>query len=283
MGRTTNSLRARIAETLSGATVDIGPREADWIAEEAADVDAALAMAHRRAAGEPLQYILGTAHFRELRLVVQPDVLIPRPETEVLVERALARLPEGGTVVDIGTGCGAIGLAISYERPDATVLATDVSEPALACARHNAEIIGVDVEFHAGDLFAAIPSDLRGRLDLVVSNPPYVADSDRHFLSPEIVEHEPHVALFAGADGLDVTRRLVADARGWLKPGGWVVFEISEFSGPQVKELLTSWGYADVAIHPDLGGRDRMAEGRLRRPSNERPGPEGNRTRSGRR
>lgn len=262
MGRTTDPLTARVAEVLAGATVDIGPREATWIAEEAADEKAALAMAQRRAAGEPLQYILGTAHFRELRLVVQPDVLIPRPETEVLVERALARLPADGLVVDIGTGCGAIGLAIAYERPDATVLATDVSEPALGCARLNAEIIGVDVEFRAGDLFAAVPDDLRGRFDLVVANPPYVADSDREFLSPEIVEHEPHVALFAGVDGLDVTRRLVADARGWLKSGGWLVFEISEFSGERVKELLTSWGYSDVAVHPDLGGRDRMVEGR---------------------
>ncbi len=242
--------------------MEIGPREAQWIVEEAADEAAAIAMAGRRAAGEPLQYILGSAHFRDLRLVVQPDVLIPRPETEILVERALARLPRGGVVVDIGTGCGAIGLSLAHERPDATVFATDVSQPAVACARRNAEIIGVDVEFHIGDLFAALPDALRGTLDLVVSNPPYVADSDREFLSPEIVEHEPHVALFAGADGLDVTRRLVADARGWVKPGGWLVFEISEFSGDRVTELLTSWGYADVAIHPDLGGRDRMAEGR---------------------
>lgn len=219
-------------------------------------------MAERRATGEPLQYILGSAHFRDLRLVVQPDVLIPRPETEILVERALSRLPQGGMVVDIGTGCGAIGLSIAHERPDATVLATDVSEPAVACARQNAEIVGVDVEFHTGDLFAALPDALRGTLDLVVSNPPYVADSDRAFLSPDIVEHEPHVALFAGADGLDVTRRLVADARGWLKPGGWLLFEIAESSGNRVKELLGGWGYAEVAIHPDLGGRDRMAEGK---------------------
>ncbi len=261
MDRTANSRRASVAEVLAGATVDIGPREADWIAEEAADDEAAIAMARRRAAGEPLQYILGSAHFRELRLVVRPDVLIPRPETEVLVERALSHLPKGGIAVDIGTGCGAIGLSIAYERPDATVLATDVSEPAVACARQNAEIIGADVEFHVGDLFAALPAALRGTLDLVVSNPPYVADSDRDFLSPGIVEHEPHVALFAGVDGLDVTRRLVADARGWLKPGGWLVFEISEFSGDRVKDLLTSWGYGNVAIHPDLGGRDRMAEG----------------------
>ncbi|MDQ3963764.1 MAG: peptide chain release factor N(5)-glutamine methyltransferase [Actinomycetota bacterium] len=260
--RTANSRRARVAEILAGATVDIGPREADWIVEEAADDEAALAMARRRAAGEPLQYILGSAHFRDLRLVVQPDVLIPRPETEVLVERALAHLPQNGIAADIGTGCGAIGLSIAHERPDATVLATDLSEPAVACARQNAAIIGVDVEFYIGDLFAALPHGWRGTLDLVVSNPPYVADSDRAFLSPDIVQHEPHVALFAGVDGLDVTRRLVADARGWLKPGGWLVFEISEFSGDRVKELLTSWGYADVDVHPDLGGRDRMAEGR---------------------
>ena len=219
-------------------------------------------MAERRAAGEPLQYILGSAHFRDLRLVIQPDVLIPRPETEVLVERALNRVPPDGLVVDIGTGCGAIGLSIAHERPDVKVLATDLSEPAVACARRNAEIIGVDVEFHVGDLFAPVPDELRGTFDLVVANPPYVADSDREFLSPEIVEHEPHVALFAGADGLDITRRLIADARGWLKDGGWLVFEISEFSGDRVKELLTGWGYAEVAIHPDLGGRDRMAEGR---------------------
>lgn len=230
-------------------------------------------MAERRAAGEPLQYILGSAHFRGLRLVVQPDVLIPRPETELLVERALTRLPKDGVVVDIGTGCGAIALSIAYERPDVKVLATEVSEPALACARLNAGIIGLDVDFHMGDLFAALPDELRGKLDLVVANPPYVADSDRHLLTPDIIEHEPHVALFAGADGLDVTRRLVADARGWLKPGGWLVFEISEFSGPPVRELLTSWGYADAAIHPDLGGRDRMAEGR-RNPRGVEPLPE---------
>lgn len=214
MGRTVNSLVERLEDILRNARVDISPREARWIAEEAGDDDAAVAMAKRRAAGEPLQYILGSAHFRKLRLVVQPDVLIPRPETEMLVEEALAHLPESGVVVDIGTGCGAIGLSIAYERPDVTVLATDLSEPAVACARRNAEIIGVDVNFYSGDLFAPLPDELRGRLDMVVANPPYVADSDRHLLSPDVVEHEPHVALFAGPDGLDVTRRLVADSRG---------------------------------------------------------------------
>lgn len=247
-------------EVLDGAIVDVGPREAKWLIEAAGDPDQALEMAHRRAAGEPLQYITGEAYFRRLKLAVGTGVLIPRPETELVAERAMARLLQGGTLVDIGTGSGAIALSVKDERPDATVYATENSPDALAWARRNVAGLGLDVALVEGDLFDGLSDDLRGRLDVVVANLPYVATGDAKSLPADVAEHEPHDALFAGPDGLSALRRIADDARTWLKPGGWLVLEIGETHGEMVRDLLEAETYEDVTIGVDLARWPRIAE-----------------------
>lgn len=247
--------------------MEIGPREADWLVEAARarspdDFGAlAEALARRRAAGEPLQYVLGRAAFRHLDLEVGPGVMIPRPETEMLVERALEVLPQGGTAIDVGTGSGAIALSIKHERPDATVVATDDSIPALRYARLNRQRLGIDVTLLHGEMFRPLSRDLRGRVDVAVSNPPYVAESDRSSLPSDVEGHEPHHALFAGADGLAVLTRLVVEARPWLRAGGWLVCEIGEGQSHVVAGLLVRHGYEGVGVRPDLAGRDRIVVG----------------------
>lgn len=217
------------------------------------------AMVERRRAGEPLQYVLGSWGFRSLDLLVDRRVLIPRPETEWVVEQALRRLPADRAVdvADLGTGSGAIALSIAVERPLARVVATDASADAIAVARANLAGIGraaTRVSLHEGDWFAAVPGALRGRLDLVVSNPPYVAANDD--LPPEVADWEPMPALVPGPTGLEALRTIVGEARGWLRPGGWLVCEIGERQGRDVLGL--AGGYAEAAVLPDLTGRDRM-------------------------
>lgn len=221
------------------------------------------ALATRRAAGVPLQYLTGVAGFRHIELKVGPGVLVPRPETEVVTERALALLPQRGTCVDVGTGSGAIALSVAHERPDATVLATEAAADALRWARLNRDELGLPVEIAAGDLFDGLPEDLRGKVDVIVSNPPYIGTGERAQLPVEVVEHEPHEALFAGERGLSVIERLVDESRAWLSREGWLVFEIAPHHHEGVRELLEGYGYGDVRIGPDLAGRDRVAEGRL--------------------
>jgi release factor glutamine methyltransferase len=221
------------------------------------------ALATRRAAGVPLQYLTGVAGFRHIEIKVGPGVLVPRPETEIVTGRALTHLPEGGTCVDVGTGSGAIALSVAHERPDATVLATEAAPDALRWARLNRKELGLPVEIVAGDLFDGLPEDLRGRVDVIVSNPPYVGTGERALLPVEVVDHEPHEALFAGERGLSVIERLVDESGAWLSPRGWLVFEIAPHHHESVRELLQNRGYRDVRISPDLTGRDRVAEGRL--------------------
>jgi release factor glutamine methyltransferase len=151
---------------------------------------------------------------------------------------------------------------VSYERPDATVLATDISPEALVWAHRNRDYLGLDVEFICCDLFSGMPAQLVGNVDVVVSNPPYVAEAERHTLPSEVVDYEPGVALFAGPDGIQVINRVVTEARRWLRSDGWLVLEIGETQGERVTALLADLGYEDVAISPDLTGRDRIAEGR---------------------
>jgi release factor glutamine methyltransferase len=220
------------------------------------------ALARRRAAGEPLQYVTGVAGFRYLELGVGPGVFIPRPETELVAERAMERLPSGGVAVDLGTGSGAIALAIATERPDSRVFATEASPDALAYARANRARVGADVTLAAGDLFDALPASLRERVDVVVSNPPYVPVAESSLLPRDVVDHEPHVALFADGGGLDIVRRIAAGARAWLRPGGWVVLEIGDRQGDAVTELLRALDYSDVAVSRDLTDRERIAEAR---------------------
>lgn len=220
------------------------------------------ALVLRRIAGEPLQYLTGIAGFRRLDIAVGPGVFVPRPETEVLVEHALARLPEGGTLVDLGTGSGAIALAIADERSDARVVATEASADALRWAAVNKERLSSRVEFLEGDLFAPLPDEFRGKIDVVVSNPPYIADDERSALPSDVLDHEPHIALFSGTDGTSIIERIVEDAPTWLRRGGWLMIEISPHLQTVVPRLLRSAGFEGTDIHLDLADRPRVVEGR---------------------
>lgn len=211
----------------------------------------------RRSAGrEPVAYITGRRGFRHLDLAVDARVLVPRPETELLVEIGVERLAQGARIVDVGTGSGAIALALAHERPDLEVLATDVSSDALDVARANAARLGLDhgVRFYEGDLLAGA-----GQVDAVLSNPPYVAERERATLAPEITRHEPPGALFAGADGLAVIRRLVpaaADAGARL-----LAIELGEGQAVAVTQLMSEAGFGAVHARRDLAGIDRVVVG----------------------
>lgn len=212
----------------------------------------------QRCHGVPLQYLTGEQQFFDLVLGVAPGVFVPRPETETLVERAREVLPEGPTVaVDVGTGTGAIALALKRFHPQARVLATDLSEEAVAVARANASRHGLDVEVLTGDLLTPIPEDLRGRISLVVSNPPYVTREEYESL-PDEVRAEPYEALVGGTD---VHRRLAQEAPSWLQPGGWLVMEIGVSQAEYVVAMLTQ-GFEAVEVFPDLAGRDRVVRAR---------------------
>jgi release factor glutamine methyltransferase len=219
-------------------------------------------LVRRRGTREPLAYIVGEWGFRRLTLTVDRRALIPRPETEVVVERCLALLEglERQRVLDVGTGTGAIALAIADERPDAAVTAIDVSEDALALAGENAERTGLAnrVRLLLHDLDAGLPD---GPYDLVVSNPPYVAPEEIGSLQPEVREWEPHEALV----GKGATEAVVTGATAVLVPGGALVLEVAEGTAERVAALLSGAGFADVSCTPDLAGRDRVVEGRWAR------------------
>lgn len=281
-------------ETAGVAEPDVNAR---WIAAQASGCDAAQialapqtpmtvrmvahadAMAARRIAGEPLQYVLGSWGFRRLDLAVDRRALIPRPETEAvagiavdwLIETVRSRRLAEVTVADLGTGCGAIALSIAQEVPQARVYATDSSADALALAAANLAGVGhaaSRVSLHQGSWFEALggvhaPSDvdcsaipLRGQLHAVVSNPPYVSDGET--LAAEIDEWEPHQALYAGPDGLRAVREIVREARSWLAPGGLLVVEIASDQGSAVAALAEARGYERVRIERDLGGLERV-------------------------
>lgn len=217
----------------------------------------------RRMAGEPVAYLLGRRGFWTLDLAVTPETLIPRPETELLVEQALERLPSDRPmrVADLGTGSGAIALAIAAERPLARVVATDRSGGALDVAVANARAHGLDgrVAFRQGDWFAPLAGE---RFDLVASNPPYIADGDPH-LGQGDLRHEPPGALASGPDGLDAIRSLIGDGPAHLLPGGWLLLEHGHDQGPAVRALLEAGGFVEVATVRDLEHRDRVSLGRL--------------------
>ena len=222
-----------------------------------------LALVERRAQGEPVAYLTGTQGFWSLELAVTPATLIPRPETERLVELALERLPAGVAVhvADLGTGSGAIALAIARERPQAQVIASDASAAALEVARANAERNRVrNVQFRQGDWLAPLAGE---RFDLIASNPPYIADGDPHLCAGDL-RFEPPTALSSGADGLDAIRVIVRDARAMLQPGGWLLLEHGWDQGDAVRALLQGGGYGDVATEQDLEARDRISLGRMR-------------------
>ena len=213
----------------------------------------------RREQREPLAYILGEWGFRRLTLKTDRRALIPRPETEVVVERALEHIRglDEPHVLDVGTGTGAIALAIADEVPDARVTAIDVSADALALARENLELTGINgrVRLVEHDLTFGLGN---ADFDLVVSNPPYVEPDELPTLQPEVRDWEPHVALVAAG----ATAKLAAASRDALRPGGWLVLETAAYSGERVERLLRDLGFQEVTITPDLAGRDRVAEAR---------------------
>jgi release factor glutamine methyltransferase len=233
-------------------------------AEDVADAEGTRrfdALVRRRAAGEPIAYITGTRDFWSLTLEVTPATLIPRPETELLVELALDRLPAGGSVVDLGTGSGAIALAIAKERPDATVVAVDVSAAALDVALRNARRLGLErVEFVQGDWFAPLNGR---RFNLVISNPPYIEADDRH-LGEGDLRFEPASALASGADGLDDIRRIASGADAHLLPSGAVLIEHGWNQGEAVRRILREAGLVDEFTARDLENRDRVSGAVLR-------------------
>jgi release factor glutamine methyltransferase len=206
----------------------------------------------------PVALLTGTREFWSLSFEVTPDVLVPRPETETLVTAALERLPDAEAelrVLDVGTGSGAVALALATERPKARVVATDLSAAALAVAGRNAERLGLAdrVAFAQGDLFEPLAGE---RFDLVISNPPYIGRGEADSLAPEL-RHEPESALYAGADGLEVLRRLVAEASDHLEAGGVLALEIDPRQAPALLQLCTDAGLRDVRVHRDLAGRER--------------------------
>ena len=222
-----------------------------------AELDGYRALVARRARREPVAYILGEWGFRRLTLAVDHRALIPRPETEIVVERCLALVcgKQSPRVLDVGTGTGAIALALADELPGARVTGMDVSADALALARENVARTGLDVELLERDLRACLPA---GPWDLVVSNPPYVEPEELNTLMPDVRDFEPHLAL-VGRGATEAVAQAALDA---LAPGGWLVLEVGDGQAAATATLLNDLGYADVATTADLTGRDRVLEGR---------------------
>ena len=208
-------------------------------------------LVRRRADGEPTAYILGRREFWGRPFLVTPDVLVPRPETELLVEAALAALPEGGSALDLCTGSGAIGVTLALERPGARVVATELSPAALAVARRNAEALGATLELLEGDLYAPVPAG--ARFDVVVSNPPYVPSGELPGLSRE-VRREPAMALDGGPDGLALLRRITAESPRWLAPGGALILEMHESHAEALPAICREAGFATAEARRDLAG-----------------------------
>ncbi len=261
---------ARLGERVDAELLllHIMQRPGSWLYTHADDVlemdvqTAYAALVDRRAAGEPLAYITGRRGFWSLDLEVTPATLIPRPETELLVEQALQRLPVDAAcdVADLGTGSGAIALAIARERPGARMVATDASADALAVAQRNAQRHGIaNVAFMQGDWLAPLAGR---RFELIVSNPPYIEAADPH-LGQGDLRFEPAGALASGADGLDDIRRIVREAPEHLQPGGWLLFEHGWNQGDAARQLLREAGYAEVFTVRDLERRDRVSGGRV--------------------
>jgi release factor glutamine methyltransferase len=250
------------AEQLAAFVLEVPRSRLTLAAFDEAQHELFCALADRRAGREPLQHLVGTAAFRHLELVVGPGVFVPRPETEVVVERALdflRALPPGDQrplVVDLCTGSGTIAFSLAHEFPSAHVHAVELDEGALVWTRRNAERLGLPVTLHLGDAEHALP-ELDGCFDLAVSNPPYVAEHERVHVDPEVRDHDPETSLFAGSDGLDVVRAVEKAAWRLLRPGGLVVVEHSDRQGATAPAAFAP-RWSEVADFPDLTGRPRF-------------------------
>lgn len=283
---TVGGARHALAARLSAAGCVAADAEARWLVEEACALDpggARLAvrreltaiertrleaMAARRCAGEPLQYVVGWAPFGRLRLEVGPGVFIPRPETEGLAERAAGHLRRaapapggpGPIAVDLCTGSGAIACFLADAVPGSQVYATEIEPAATAWAHRN--VAGRAVTVLAGDLDDPLPVELEGRVDVLTANVPYVPTPAIATLPRDVRAHEPRAALDGGTDGLDVLREVARRAPCWLRPGGWLLAEIGEGQGAPAMELLAAAGFARTVVYPDLCDRERVVEAR---------------------
>ena len=229
--------------------------------------DAYFSLIWRRVAGEPFAYITGTKEFMGFTFGVDRSTLIPRPETETLVEHVVETIGKdaSATIVDIGTGCGCIAISLALIMPLSSLHATDICSNALSRARENAEGLGVShrIAFHAGDLYSALPDSLKGRMDAIVSNPPYISDPEYATLDAGIRNFEPSAALRGCSDGLDVFRKIVAGASEYLAQNGILAIEIGADQSETAKTILKSAGvFSDIGILGDLTGRPRVMTGR---------------------
>ncbi|MFA5890196.1 MAG: peptide chain release factor N(5)-glutamine methyltransferase [Actinomycetota bacterium] len=274
---------ATAQRTLVEAGIETARHDAEWIAARALNVSRGILLARaqddfsddaskhflemidRRARREPLAYVTGFVSFRGLELECGPGVLVPRPETEITVARAIARGRERGpkpTIVDVGTGSGAIGIALAAEVPNARIFATEASGHARGWALRNLARTGLRCTLLPGDLLDGLHPALGGGVDVVVANPPYVAEAEWAGLEPEVREWEPKEAIIAGPTGLEVILEVIEQARVWLAPGGWLVLEIASSQAERTARFLTINEYEDVLITKDLTGRERVVEAR---------------------
>ncbi|MBC9727775.1 putative protein N(5)-glutamine methyltransferase [Streptomyces sp. TRM68367] len=229
-----------VVAALRAAGCVFAEEEAELLLAAARTPDELAALVDRRVAGQPLELVLGWAEFRGLRIAVEPGVFVPRRRTEFLVEQALAQRPDAAAVVDLCCGSGAVGAALATVLGRVELHAADIDPAAVRCARRNVAAVGGRV--HAGDLFEALPAELRGRVDILAANVPYVPTGDIDLLPAEARDHEPPAALDGGSDGLDVLRRVAAEAVRWLAPGGCVLVETSERQAPTAVDAFTRGG-----------------------------------------
>jgi len=258
-GLVPSDAKVLLAHVLGCNRAWLAAHETDGLTQDEASAFAALC--NRRRAGEPVAYLTGNREFWGLTLAVTPDVLIPRPETETLVEFALSELPRDRSlrVLDLGTGSGAIALALAHDRPDAAVLATDQSDAALAVARGNAQRLKLtNLMFATADWYAGIPP---GTFDLIASNPPYIGAADPHLLEGDL-RFEPSSALSPGVDGHSALRAIIGGARERLAPGGWLAVEHGYDQSDAVQALFRDAGFAEVVTLRDLAGIARVVAGR---------------------
>jgi release factor glutamine methyltransferase len=260
--------RPAVAARLRGAGCVYAEDEADLLISAARSEAELATLVDRRAAGEPLEYVLGWAEFCGLRIAVDPTVFVPRRRTEFLADQAVTLARPGTVVVDLCCGSGALAAALAAAVPGAAVHATDIDPAAVRCARRNLAAAGGQV--YQGDLFGPLPAGLRGRVDVLLANVPYVPTGEVALLPPEARDHEARVALDGGADGLEVLRRVVAEAPGWLAPGGRLLSEVSERQVAAATAAVTAAGLtASVARSAEHGATVLVAT----RPAQQDPGP----------
>ncbi|MFI6356358.1 putative protein N(5)-glutamine methyltransferase [Streptomyces sp. NPDC050743] len=245
------SSHATLVSALRAAGCVFAEDEAELILATARTPEEAASMVDRRAAGLPLEHVLGWAEFHGVRVTVEPGVFVPRRRTEFLVDQALAQAPRAGVVVDLCCGSGALGAALAAALDGAEVHAADIDPAAVRCASHN--LAAFDGRAHQGDLYDALPAALRGRVGILTANVPYVPTAELPLLPAEARDHEPRVTLDGGADGLDVLRRVAAGAPEWLAPGGCLLTETSERQAPAAVRIFTDAGLtARLAVSEEL-------------------------------